>query len=52
MEVAERLTPYATLFRYPGEVLEPELSEFQQALDDAGQFCAFVLDLLPSEVHP
>ena len=24
LDAAERLTPYATLFRYPGDILEPD----------------------------
>jgi HEPN domain-containing protein len=31
-EAAAMLTPYATEFRYPGELLEPERSEAEQAL--------------------
>ena len=47
LDAVERLTPYATLFRYPGDVLEPEPGEFVQALTDAEQFYIFVLGLLP-----
>ena len=52
LDAGERLTPYATLFRYPGDVLEPEAGEFVRALTDAEQMFAFVLNLLPQEVHP
>jgi len=65
LDAAERLTPYATLFRYPGDVLEPEPGEFTQSLTDAEQFVpelarsetgqsgsAFILGLLPQAVHP
>jgi HEPN domain-containing protein len=52
LDVAERLTPYVTLFRYPGEFLEPEPDEFARALADAEQLYAFVIELLPREVHP
>lgn len=52
LDAAERLTPYATLFRYPGDVLEPDPGEFALALADAEQFYAFILGLLPQNVHP
>jgi HEPN domain-containing protein len=51
LDAAERLTPYATLFRYPGDLLEPEPSEFMQALADAEQFHAFILGILPQNVQ-
>ena len=52
LEVAERLTPYAGMFRYPGEVLEPNQAEFDQALQEAEGLYSFVLSSLPAEVHP
>ena len=51
-EVGARLTPYATKFRYPGETMQPEPEEFQQALTDAEGLYTFVLSVLPAEVHP
>ena len=51
-EVAEELTPYAVQFRYPADVLEPELSEAQGALQRAQAFMDFVWGLLPEEVRP
>jgi len=51
-EAAELVTPYATLYRYPGEDLEPEQEEFDQALTAAEGLCSFVLSVLPEEVHP
>ncbi|MCP4685455.1 MAG: hypothetical protein GY867_08395 [bacterium] len=51
-EAAERVTPYATLYRYPGEDLEPAQEEFDQALTAAEGLCDFVLSVLPEEVHP
>ena len=50
--MGEELTPYATLYRYPGEVIEPELSEFEDALKSAEKICDFVYSLLPEEVQP
>lgn len=52
LDTGERLTPYAIAFRYPGETLEPDREEFEQAFQDAEGLCNFVLSLLPSEVHP
>ena len=52
IDVGERLTPYATTYRYPGESLEPSREEFDLALKSAEDFYAFVLSILPSEVHP
>ena len=52
LEAAARLTPYATEFRYRGGLLEPSLSEFEQAFEAAEGLYAFVLSLLPPEVCP
>lgn len=52
LEAGERLTPYATLFRYLGDLVEPEREEFEQALCDAEGLYRYVLSLLPIEVHP
>ena len=52
LDAAERLTPYATAFRYPGEVMEPDREEFDKALQAAEEFYTFVLSILPKEVHP
>ena len=52
LEAAKLLTPYSGMFRYPGEKLEPDRSEFEQALKAAEELYTFVLSLLPSEVHP
>jgi HEPN domain-containing protein len=52
LEAAVYLTPYATEFRYPGEVLAPELDEFEQALQEADGLYSFVLSLLPPGVWP
>lgn len=52
LDAGAYLTPFATKFRYPGETMQPEPEEFQQALADAEGFYAFVLSVLPAEVHP
>ena len=51
-EVGQHLTPYSTEFRYPGEEGEPDKAEFDQALQEAEDFYAFVLSKLPGEVYP
>ena len=48
---AEALAPYAVAMRYPGEVMEAEEGEVQEALATAETSWAFVLDLLPSELR-
>lgn len=51
-DAAELLTPYATEFRYPGDVMEPTAEEFAEAFQAANQLHAFVLSHLPRAVHP
>jgi HEPN domain-containing protein len=51
-EAAERLTRYATQYRYPGGVMEPDQGEFDQALADAEGLYRFELSVLPVSVHP
>jgi hypothetical protein len=43
MEEAERLTPYATLYRYPGDALSADANEFDQAYHDAEKILNFIL---------
>ena len=52
LEAAVCLTPYATEFRYPSDVLEPATEEFEQAWETANRLYTFTLSLLPPEVHP
>ena len=49
-DVAEQVSPYATSYRYPGEVLEPTEEEFQQAHKAASRFYDFICSLLPIEI--
>ncbi|MGD9148091.1 MAG: HEPN domain-containing protein [Anaerolineae bacterium] len=51
-EAAALLTPYATEFRYQSSLLEPSRDEFSQVLEAASGLYAFVLSLLPSDLHP
>lgn len=52
LEDAEHLTPYATLFRYPDDYMEPSRAEFTAAYDAAERVLAHVLRRLPAFVHP
>lgn len=49
-DAAEQLSPYATAYRYPGEVLEPTEDEFKQALTASSKFYEFICSLLPIEL--
>jgi len=51
-DMADRLTPLATLYRYPGSSDELLPSEFEEAIDDATTIVQQVLTLLPENVHP
>lgn len=48
-DVADTLTPYATEFRYPGDAIEPERYEAEEALEMAASVLEFVIQKLPSE---
>ena len=50
-EEAKMLTPYATEFRYPGDVLDPERGEVEQAFAAAEGIVNFIIQLLPPEVN-
>ncbi len=48
LETALELTPYATLYRYPGVEGGPDKDEFEEAYKQAKAFHDFVLCLLPA----
>ena len=50
-DAADRLTGYAVLFRYPGDVMEPTQAEYDQAYQDASEFVRVTLSLIPAEAH-
>jgi len=52
IDAADRLSPYATVYRYPGLGREPVSSEFALALQDAEHVRAAILAALPLGVHP
>ena len=49
-EAAEFLTPFATSFRYPGDVLEPMQDDVETGLKLAEHIVDFVLALMPDVV--
>ena len=52
LDAGRQLTPYATLYRYPGPFANPDRHQFDQAFISAKQLYQFVLSLLPAETHP
>lgn len=48
--ISEILNPYATAFRYPGDVLEPELSDAEEALRLASMVLDFISQRMPEEI--
>ncbi len=51
-DAADRLTPLATLYRYPGVSDDLLPTEFEEAIDDATTIFQQVLSFLPKNVHP
>ena len=51
-DAGDRLTPFATAYRYPGIDDQPELGEFEEAVEDAKSIVRQVLSFLPPELHP
>jgi HEPN domain-containing protein len=49
-EAAEALTPFATVFRYPGDVLEPEPADVVEGIYLAEQVVEFVRARVPGGV--
>lgn len=50
-EAAETLTPFATAFRYPGDVLEPEPSDVVEGMRLAEMVLEFIQARVPDEVN-
>ncbi len=48
---ADLLTPYATAFRYPGDVMEPTRDEMNEGFKRAEDLVAFTMSLLPDELQ-
>ncbi len=51
LDHAESLSPFATRFRYPGDLLEPGEREAESALKMAVEAVGFILDRLPEELR-
>jgi HEPN domain-containing protein len=49
-DAADTLTPYATEFRYPGDLIEPERHDAEEAIDLAASVLAYVVQVLPYDV--
>jgi HEPN domain-containing protein len=49
-EASELLTPYATEFRYPSDVMQPTETELQEALEKAEALFVSVVSSLPDEI--
>ncbi len=50
-EASEILTPYATEFRYPSDVMQPTSEELQEAIEKAGEIFNFITSLLSDEIR-
>lgn len=50
LDIAVQVAPYATAYRYPGEILEPTKEEYEEAFKAASKFYEFVCSMLPSEL--
>lgn len=48
---ADILTPYATEFRYPGDAMEPDRSDAEEAIKMAESVINLVIQNLPSEIE-
>ena len=48
--IADILNPYATAFRYPGDVLEPNPLDVEEALRLAGVVLDFILERIPGGI--
>lgn len=51
-EAAADLTPYATAFRYPPDVVEPDEEQYRQTEQAAAGLLAFVCSLVPQDARP
>lgn len=50
IDIAVQVSPYATAYRYPGEILEPAEEEFEQVFKAASKFYEFTCSMLPPEL--
>jgi len=50
LDTAEQISPYATAYRYPGEVLDHTAEEYYRAFKVSSALYEFVCSLLPAEL--
>lgn len=50
-DAAEILTPYATEFRYPGDIMDPTKEEMEQGIKNAEEIVNYVISLLSDELQ-
>ena len=50
-ETSELLTPYATEFRYPSDVMQPTEEELKEAIEKAEEIFDFITSLLPQQIR-
>jgi len=52
IDVGIELTPYARIYRYPGNTTDPSQEQFDRAMSAAERLYKFVVSLLPPEMQP
>ena len=52
LQQASLLTPYAVIFRYPGESVDPPIEEANESIAIAEKLYLGILAKIPKEVHP
>ena len=50
-ETSELLTPYATEFRYPSDVMQPTEDELKEAIEKAEEIFNFITSLLSQQIR-
>lgn len=50
-ETSELLTPYATEFRYPSDVMQPTEEELKEAIEKSEEIFVFITSLLSEEIR-
>ena len=50
-ETSELLTPYATEFRYPSDVMQPTEEELKEAIEKAEEIFNFITSLLSQQIR-
>jgi HEPN domain-containing protein len=51
LDMADELTPFATMFRYPGDILDPEVADAEHALQSATFILEFIQRRLPEGAY-